>query len=231
MPIIHPKGAAGSIISAVPIDFSFTDWDGSAAIQQLYSFPTKLIGAEDDNRSIVISAIGRGNVGASRTITEILVGGNAATEHLFAESDGIGSHAAICVADVPLGADALVTVEWSDTMQNCGIALYRMVGHGSNVPSHTDVATITNAQLDTNINIVDGGAVASTAFWTAGSGLKPSIAWTGLTERVDEDFGVGALWGSAGEGFATGETGRLVRAVTDATGSIETVMATAAWSP
>lgn len=184
------------------ISYRTTETQDSAATT--YTFTSKDIGTAATGRRIIVGVIGSG--AASRTISSVTVGGNAATAINFVEGSVTGAflQSAIYIIQVDAGTTATVVVTFSAGSNRCGIGVWAAYGLQSSSATATGTS-VANPQT-ASLNISAGG-VALGAAQTFDNQTLTGYAWTNLTENFDGLAGTNqvALSG-ASAAFAAAQT-------------------------
>jgi hypothetical protein len=171
-----------------------------------YSFAAQAIGAAASDRYVVVGVAGAGTAVALREVTAMTIGGVAASR-LVRAVNATEQHyiSEIWAAAVPTGTTATIEVTFNAAMSQCHIGVFRLVGS----PGTAD-ATATDTTGDpqsASINVPAKGAVIA----IASEGASGTWAWTGVTERFDQDND-GIVLSGACDNYATQQTGLTIEA-------------------
>lgn len=188
--------------------FSYLTNATSPADETNYSFGSLSFGAAAADRYLV------GAVGALQTasgaisLSSATIGGVSTTIVVQINHVGNGSVvAALCIALVPTGTSGTVTVNWSDEMTSCGVALYRITGLGSPTPQDTGSDnTPSSGLVDVSLSTPSNGCLIAMSQQRNGS----TVTFSGADEDVDVDEKTGEYLGVGSVFPTTAETPRTV---------------------
>jgi len=172
-----------AIVPATAFDLAFVTSAVTTSGGTSFTFSSQSLGAADATRYIIVSA--GGQVAADNTISSITVQGISGSQ-VVTSGDGGETRASIWIIAVPTGTTGDVVVTFSGTANNCGIAVYRMVGATSAIPTATasDNSITSNAE-SASLTIPTGGA--GVGYFLMESTITTRTAtWTNLTEDMDQ---------------------------------------------
>lgn len=178
---------------------SFLQVATSATDLTTYTFADQNLDTAAPDRYIVATISGRSNDGGARTINSVTIGGVSATINV--QTTDQGNVIGVAVASVPSGTTGDVVVEFSDTMTDAAVALYRVPG--ITTTTATDTGTSTATPLTTNLDINAGGFAVAMA---KSDNSSHTATWTNLTERFDQDDASTNSISGASDDFATAQT-------------------------
>lgn len=202
----------------------------TGALGTTVTFAAANIGAAAADRYVVVTIHGSVSL-ASRSLSGVTIGGNAATIHANANANiGGGSPAsriaAIAGLLVPSGTTANIVATFSDTVTWCQCRVYTLRQAVSNTPTATQTTTNTAGAtaLNNSINIPTNGAllVAGLSGPTTGS-----FTQTGVNE--DSDINVGNICGWTGHQDTLAAESPRAYSQTISSATSESAMAAAAW--
>lgn len=161
-----------------------------------YTFTSQNVGAASSDRYVVAVIFGY-SATSGRTVSSVTIGGISATISVQTSNASTSRVTAIALANVPTGATANVVVDFSDTMNNCGIGLYRLTEISTDTPFDTGTAASnTDETLTTSIDIpANGFAIAINGEQTTTN--PETHTWTGLTEDFDTTIELGQFTGAS----------------------------------
>jgi hypothetical protein len=220
---IPKEYTAGSVGSAVTVDFTANDSDSSDTTE--YTFSSQSFGAADSDRKMVVGIVCYDDSPGTR-VSAVTLGGVAA--NLVSGMIGAGATMTteIWEADVPTGTTGDVVVTWAATVKSCGIGLWRLIGANSR-PYGSGTTTADPGVLSTDIP-AGGVAIGMSA---TGSGAGVTWSWTNLTEDFEDAITSGARsqWSGASAAFASAQTDLDITA--DASTAADNTFVCSVWGP
>ena len=220
---IPKEYTAGSVGSAVTVDFTANDSDSSDTTE--YTFSSQSFGAADSDRKMVVGIVCYDDSPGTR-VSAVTLGGVAA--NLVSGMIGAGATMTteIWEADVPTGTTGDVVVTWAATVKSCGIGLWRLIGANSR-PYGSGTTTADPGVLSTDIP-AGGVAIGMSA---TGSGAGVTWTWTNLTENFEDAITSGARsqWSGASAAFASAQTDLDITA--DASTAADNTFVCSVWGP
>lgn len=214
-----------------PVDITIpagTTFAGSETDLAAYTFSSLSFGADEAGRAIIAVVAGSDSAGGAEVLS-VTIGGQVAALAVPARNNsGVTSgNVEIYIAE-PFGTSGSVVVNWGQTMQRCGVQVYRMTGHGSLVPHDTAVVETNTDPHAVTLDIpANGAALGGTTNNTASS----AVTWSGLTEDVDADFVTNTRLSTAHDEFAAGQAGQAISADLISAGPTRRASAFASWAP
>lgn len=200
------------------ISYRTTETQDSAATT--YTFTSKDIGTAATGRRIIVGVIGSG--AASRTISSVTVGGNAATAINFVEGSGTGAflQSAIYIIQVDAGTTATVVVTFSAGNNRCSVGIWAAYDLQSSTATATGTS-VANPQT-ASLNISAGGIAIGVANGFDNNALT-GYSWTNLTENFDGLFASNQIAHSgASAAFVTAQTSLALTATPQGAPSFDT---------
>jgi len=159
-------------------------------------------------RRVVVIAGGQGGSAGSAAISGITVDGNACSLLVAAtpENDNNCEMWYVDLDESTATGDVVVT--WaSGDKGNTGCDVFVIEGYGVEFKSLTSNATVGTGDLD----IKAGGVAISGWYNGAGTASARTTAWTGLTERSDQNnTGENVVMSSASDAFASAQSGLTI---------------------
>lgn len=220
-------GAAGNQAVAFDLAYVANSALSIEATQSSYTFNSVPIGAANSERRTIVCVGGRAITGSvAPTITSVSIDALATTE-VVQHTMGATNSWAIAGAFIrhhTSGTTAQIIVNFSETIFKANIAVFRMLNPSSNTAHQT--RGVSGNPVNTTLTIPAGGG----AIGHIGFGGQP-LAWSGLTERYDEEFPAGFAtqrFGGASDVFPTQQTDRAIDVTTSA-GTNAVVLAS--WAP
>lgn len=161
----------------IPI-IAFLDTDADTGSASTYNFSGFTFGTAHHSRAIVVATCGRST--AARSVTGITVGGVTASLLRHQEGTGGTSTSELWIAKVPTGTSGTISVDWSGSMNNCGVAAWSIKHLRSLSP--VDTAASAGDANTINVSVANRGvAVAASMILLSDS----TCTWTGVTENFD----------------------------------------------
>lgn len=152
-----------------------------------YQYLTQPLGAELENRTIIMVIGGRDGAGAFG-IASGDIGGVGFTIDRQDATQTVGAASAIVHAAVPTGTTGTVNVTWTEAVLGSSICIFAAYNLNSATP--TDTAWDEDGSGDTTVLETD---VQSYGIIVGGAHVNdtgtPTMTWTGLTERADDNAG------------------------------------------
>jgi len=193
-----------------------------------YTFSSVALGSADPARKIILGVCG--GVSVAPPFSTVTIAGITATK----VQDSLNSNArcGFFVADVPNGTSGNIVVNWTASIADTSIVVYRAIGLSSNNPYAVSNDNTVNGSNDmsASLDIPTGGVGIGLALWDGASGTITS-AWTNLTEDADRAHGNNNTTTSASYTTA-GTLTRTVHATgTLGPGGASSLALFASWSP
>lgn len=186
------------IIANVATNLSYKDTEIDHTDLSSYTFSSKSIGDAHSKRFVVVS-VGFVDISTSMSVgdgpSSVTIGGVSATLiQKASEKNGSGylTGASLWIAQVPTGATADVVVNFSETVSNCAVMVYRLV-HATGTPLDSGSAQhSSNTPITISSLAYKGAGVAMGAGRdnTGSSGFD--LTWGG-TANPSEDKEYGAV--------------------------------------
>ena len=214
------------------IQISLTDSAVLTADGAVQTFSAKAFGAATVNRKIVAAWVV--NRASAETLTSVTIGGVTATNDVtIADVNGGGQFCGISSATVPTGTTGDIVITMSGSVQNAGVAVYRLIDAGAVYNTATDNVSTADA-MQANINIPAGGCAIAIAGFD-GSVAARTCVWTNLTEDVDTTVEGTNTISTASQTFDVAQTSLSITAqasgaLAGTNGSFSS-FAVASWSP
>ena len=211
-------GAGGGKVSV-----ALTDNTVDTANASTHTFTSQSIGAIDANRKIVV-IVNTGGVSASTSVSSMTINSVAAGLVLaVTNSTEAWFVTEIWQAVVPTGTSVSIVVNWSGTVVNAGIGVYRVIGAAS--AAYATASDNDSDPLTATIDIpADGVLICG-----AGEGTAATWSWTNADEDYDETIEAGDNQSGASKAYDTFQSGITITANPSATARPR--MALASWGP
>lgn len=169
-----------------------------------YTFTAENLGTAAATRFIVVAIVAREAAGGSASVSSATIGGVSAT---VLNGEANGNQLALICAAVPTGTTGDIVVNWSATMNDIGIAVYRCLDLGSATATDSSFSSATPPTYA--IDCDAGGIVIGVSYNRDGAA---SCTWAGITEDYDIGDAPGNDWSGASAEFATTQTNLTVSA-------------------
>lgn len=206
--MIQARGA--SVVAAGAFDLSFVTNAVQTTALTTYTFSSQSLGVADASRYIIVAAGGL-TIGG-QTIDSITVGGVSATV-VNTVLGTQNARASMWIAAVPTGTTGDVVVTFSSGgSDNCGIAIWRLVGAISSTATDTQVdGTLSSSALSASLTIPTGGAGIGYTFVIVSN---RTFTWTnmGAVDDFDVIIETNAGWHTGTTNTTAGAATRTVTA-------------------
>jgi hypothetical protein len=216
-------GVGGSVpIFSGDYGYQTSATDGTEASS--YSFASQAFGPAAADR-LVIVGIAYTDASGNPDISSVTIGGVSATKHTNARPDSSTSKfcgSAIYSASVPTGATGTIVVTPNQTITNCSISVYSVIGLNSTSDIYSSSTNSASQDDPSNTATVqlDGILVAS----SVRNDSADSVTWTNATE--DHDSSGDDAWSSA---HVDGTSDGTLAVTATWTGSSATALSVVAW--
>jgi hypothetical protein len=125
----------GDTVAGGALTLTYQSASSSLGVKSSWAAGTLAIGTASEGRLVIAVAASDTSPSSSATITSLVVGGVSLTQRAYS---GTIRHIDIWAGIVPTGADAAVTVTYSNNQNRHFVALYSLTGYTDIVPYSTD---------------------------------------------------------------------------------------------
>jgi hypothetical protein len=142
----------------------------------------------------IVAVIFGGAYGISLTISSVTVGGQSATQRVYAQRSGLANVGIFTATGVPSGNQSVV-ITWNNNVTDCAVAVYSIRDYASLNPQSTAMDITSNNGSSATLNVPSGGAVIGGIIGFLSS--PGATSWTTLTEDYDQEPNVDVSYSGA----------------------------------
>jgi hypothetical protein len=209
---------------SVTTEFTASAVNSGAA--STYTFSSQALGAPENSR--VIGVFITGWRGANTTVvSSVTIAGVSATKQAAASASN--SHDfELWTAVVPNVTAGNVVVNWSASVNRCGIGMFRIVGAGDPTPYDISTSNGTSASLSVNVDVPPNGGMIAGIGGIRNSSTFTST-WTGASEEYDQQIGGGVCHSGARIDIGSSQSGKSILVATSAVTDLGAGLIVASW--